>query len=385
VHGGQRARREGDGGGDHRERDGDEVGGHARDRHLAEGRQQQRYHRELRADRDREDVRDAARQPPPPLQPAPHPRCQDQHAARGRRRQQQPERACQERIEQEQQQDRTGEGVATVPGDPTLRREEDHPGDGARPEHRRLEAGEVGEPQHDDRHRGAAAPCTGAYERAEPEDPRDDGRDVHAGHGGEVGHRRRLHGGPVGVRQQPGVPAHEADEQPTHRGSGVLGGRGPRPGADVFARGREPPGVARGGQDPDVQHHGEVLLREPPAVAAVRQRARRARGPPPAPERWRVTGEGWDVERVARQGERGSFPGPLPVHLGHADRDVPPGGDAARFGGDHQRQVDGAAAGRQLGKDTEVVGGRPRPGEDRGQRRDRDQECDGSGPGRRTA
>jgi hypothetical protein len=385
VDGSQGAGGERDGGGDHRERDGDEVRGHARHRDLAEGREQQRHHGELRADRDGQDVRDAARQPPPPLQPPTHPRRQHEDARGGRRREQQAERPGQERIDQDQEEDRTGEGVAAVAGDPALRGQQDHPRDGACPEHRRLEAGEVGEPQHHDRHRGAASTRAGPHERAEPEHPRDDGRDVHARHGGQVGHRRRFHRGAVGVRQQPRVPAHEADEQAADRRRGVRGRGGPGPGADVLARGREPAGVAGGDEDADVQHHRQVLLREPPAVAAVRQRARRARRPPPAAERRGLTRERWSVEPITHQGDRGAFAGPPSVHLGDADRDVPAGRDATRLGGDRQRQVGGAASGRQFGEHAEVVGGRPRPGQDRGQRRDDDQERDGSGTGRRAA
>jgi hypothetical protein len=302
-------------------RDGQQVRGHRREPDLAEGAQQQRHHRHLRPQGDGQQVGDPTRQPAHPGQTLAHLRRDDEHTGGRHGRQQQPQRAGQQRVDQDQQQHGTRQRVPGIAGHPTG--EGQHHEQRHRPgtEHARLEPGEVGEGADRDQDRPTSSARPEPDQRAQGQHAGHDEGGVGARHRREVGQARGPHGRGVAVRQQPGVADHEPDQQAADRLRGACGRGGPDALADTLAGACEHARVADALPRDGVQQRPDVAAGQPPAVAAVRRRSGRGLQPPPLPQPRRRVGEG----------RRRPLPGDHPVHPLHPQVDVPAVGDRPRL------------------------------------------------------
>jgi hypothetical protein len=358
--------RDGDHRGDHgagdRERrrgHGQHVRGHGCQGDLTEGGQQQRDDRELRADGDREDLGEPPREP---VEALADDRREQEHPSRRARRQEQPERAGEEGIHQQEEQHGARQPVPGVARHPAGACEQDHQPHGAGAEDGRLEPGEEREGhEHDDQHASLRAGAD-AHHGAGRHHAADQDGDVGAGDGRQVGEAARSHRLGVVLRQQPGVAGDEPGQQPAQPVR-LPGGRGrPDPLADVLARAGQPPRPADRVPPGAVEDHRRVLPGQPPSVATLRQGAR---GRVAAP----ALSQGG---RVVVHGHRRPLAGRDAVHLLDPDEDVPPPGGRARFV-DH----DGAHRPRPTGRGEcreEAAVARDGPAADRGQGDGRDRE-----------
>jgi hypothetical protein len=319
-------------------RDGEHVGRDRGQRDLTEGEHEQGHDRQLRSDGDPRDLRQA---PWEPVEAVPHERCEDEHARRGARREQQSQGPGQHRVDEHEDQHRARERVPRVPWDaPGTGEEHDRP-------HRRgaqdgrLEAGEEGE-----RHEGGEQrppPTSGAdpQQTTATDDPGRQDRRVRARHRGQVGQPRRLHGVGLVVRQPPGVAGHEPGEEPAHL-VGQAGGRGhAHPFTRVLTGAGERPRSAQAFPPVRVQDDGGVLPGEPPAVAPLGDRPRRGSRLPPLPER----------RRIALDADRGPFTSAEPRDLVDADQHVPAVRGRTRLVDDRGHDRDRPALGRQPGQE----------------------------------
>jgi hypothetical protein len=326
-------------------RDRHEVRGDGRQTDLPEGRQQQRHDRELRAEGDRQQLAQPARETA--RQPLPDDRRDHEHAHGGRGGQQQPEGSGQPGIEEHEQQHRDGDGVSRLAHHPADRRTEQQQGHRPRTQHAGLEAGDEGEPGHHAPDRQPATPGRDTQDRGCSEHPADHDGHVAPGDRGQVRQPRGAHGLTVVLGEQPRVADDEAHEQSTHALVEVTRRARSHRRAHVLGRTGQRAGATDGLPRLRVDDRDRVLARQPPPVPAVGQRTRRCPRDPAGPQRRRVS-----VEREGHTLARRH-----PVHAVHVDHDVPAGGDGPGLPADREVELGQPPAVDQRREQT-LLGGR---------------------------
>lgn len=346
---GHQRRRERDRDGEDRQRHGGDVGWDAGQRHLTEGRQQQRHDRQLGADGQTDAFGETSRQP---VGASGDPGGEHQHPEGRRSRQAQPRRGGQLRVEQRQGQHRAGERMPGVTRVAAQHHDQEQAGHGPGTEHRRLVADQMRE--REQRQTGSHPTGHGRppQRRTEQQHPTDDHSGVGPADGDEVGER--------GVQQQlvgivgqgPGVAGDHAELQ---RADGVVvAADGGREGVltDPVAGAGHRACTLDVGDLPGGEPDAEVLIGEPAAVPAVRQRrgGRLQREPVAERRRPRV------AELAVVDDPDRPLPGGDPVGGCDPHRHVPADVGGVRFGSDLDVERGRTAACGELRQRPELQG-----------------------------